>query len=78
MRRTQIILEDWQYENLKTISQEKGKSLSAVIREMVTTCIEEDTPRGTLDSICALGEDATGSGKDHDKLIYGNGNHSNG
>ncbi len=75
MRRTQISLEDWQYENLKTISQEKGKSLSAVIREMVTTCIEEDNPRGTLDSICALGEDASGYGRDHDKLIYENGSH---
>ena len=69
MRRTQIILEDWQYENLKTISQEKGKSISAVVREMVTTCIEEGSPRATLDSICALGEDPTGYGKDHDKLL---------
>jgi hypothetical protein len=73
MRRTQIILEDWQYENLKTISQENGKSISAVIREMVTTCIEDASPRSTLDSICALGEDPTGYGKDHDKLIYGKG-----
>lgn len=73
MRRTQISLEDWQYENLKTISQEKGKSLSAVIREMVTTCIEESSPPATLDSICALGEDPTGYGKDHDKLLYGTG-----
>lgn len=73
MRRTQISLEDWQYENLKTISQEKGKSISAVIRDMVTICIEEGSPRATLGSICALGEDTTGYGKDHDKLLYGKG-----
>jgi hypothetical protein len=73
MRRTQISLEDWQYENLKTISQENGKSLSAVIREMVTSCIEESSPPATLDSICALGEDPTGYGKDHDKLLYNRG-----
>ena len=71
MHRTQIILEDWQYENLKAISQEKGMSISAVIREMVTVFIGENSPRATLDSICALGEDPTGYGKDHDKLLYG-------
>ena len=73
MHRTQIILEDWQYENLKIISQEKGMSISAVIREMVTGFIGENSPRSALDSICALGEDPAGYGKDHDKLLYGKG-----
>ncbi len=60
MRRTQIILEDWQYEYLKTISQENGKSISAVIREMITTCIEEGSQRATLYSICAEIRQVTG------------------
>ena len=71
MHRTQIILEDWQYENLKTISQEKGMSISAVVREMVSHYISENSSQISLDSICALGEDTTGYGKDHDKLLYG-------
>ena len=69
MHKIQILLEEWQYENLKIISQEKGMSISAVIREIVTDFIGENSPRTALDSICAFGEDSAGCGKDHDKLL---------
>ena len=71
MHRTQLIIEDWQYEYLKTISEEKGKSISEVVREMITAFVDNDTPGEPLSAICALGEDDGGYGRDHDRLLYG-------
>ena len=78
MHRTQILLEDWQYENLKSISQEKGMSISAVVRDMITIYIDKSNPQVSLESICAIGEDPTGYGKNHDTLLYGKVNVDNG
>ena len=71
MHRTQVIIEQWQYEYLKSASEEKGKSISELIREMITSSIDKDSPSGSLSLICGLGEDHDGFGKDHDKLLYG-------
>lgn len=71
MHRTQVIIEKWQYEYLKNTSEEKGKSISELIREMITSSIDKDSPGGSLNSICGLGEDYDGYGRDHDKLLYG-------
>ena len=78
MHRTQILLEDWQYENLKIISQETGKSISAVIRDMITMYTDKNNPGAVLENICAIGEDPTGYGKDHDTLLYGRDSVENG
>lgn len=40
MHRTQPIIEDWQYEYLKSISEKKGKSLSEIVKEIITAFIE--------------------------------------
>lgn len=70
MHRTQLIIEDWQYEYLKDISEEKGKSLSAIVREMISGFIEKEVSGSNLSSICGIGEDEEGCGKDHNKLLY--------
>ena len=71
MHRTQVIIEKWQYEYLKGVSEEKGKSISELIRELITDSIDKDTPNEPLSAICGLGEDHNGRGRDHDKLLYG-------
>ena len=71
MHRTQVIIEEWQYEYLKNASEEKGKSISELIREMITSSINRETPPEPLSAICGLGEDPDGRGKDHDHLLYG-------
>jgi hypothetical protein len=73
MHRTQLIIEDWQYEYLKSVSEEQGKSLSEIVREIITAFIEEGTSGESLSAICGLGEDHQGFGKHHDRLLYGKG-----
>lgn len=72
--RTQISLEDWQYQILLDLSRKTRKSLSALIREMIT---EKFAPAGVAEndpvySIVGIG----GSGRkhtarDHDAVLYG-------
>ena len=38
---------------------------------MITGYIDKSNPQASLESICAIGEDPTGYGKDHDTLLYG-------
>jgi len=71
MHRTQLIIEEWQHEYLKSISEEKGKSISEIVREMITAFVEENTLGEPLSAICGLGEDNEGCGRDHDRLLYG-------
>jgi predicted DNA-binding protein len=35
MKRAQILLEEWQYDTLKALSEKRGESLSHVVREAV-------------------------------------------
>lgn len=74
--RTQISLDDWQYQMLLDLSRKTRKSLSALIREMIT---EKLAPKGgvvaendPLYSIIGIG----GSGhrdtaRTHDTVLYG-------
>ncbi len=71
MHRTQVIIEEWQYGYLKNLSEEKGKSISEILREMITSSINKDARDEPLSAICGLGEDSNGRGRDHDKLLYG-------
>lgn len=71
MHRTQVLIEDWQYEHLKTISLQKGKSISAVLREIISALVDRDASTESLSAICGLGEDRDGTGRDHDRLLYG-------
>jgi len=55
MHRTQIIIEDWQYEHLRIMAEENGKS---------------ENSGGSLDVLCGLGEDHEAAGEDHDRFFY--------
>lgn len=73
MHRTQILLDPWQYEQLKAAAEREGRSISSLVREAVTQFLK-GSPRKTttrLAEISGLGSDPGSRGRDHDEVIYG-------
>jgi hypothetical protein len=48
MIKTQIQLEDWQYEALKRASRSSSRSMSDFVREGVSLILKKNTPHATL------------------------------
>ena len=72
MHRTQILLDDWQYEMLKTMAEREGSSLSSLIRDAVTAFLgRKARPTTRLAEITGIGDDAAVAGRDHDDVLYG-------
>ena len=76
MHRTQILLDDWQYERLKSVAEREGASIGSLVREAVTRYLDEtrgskkrDTTR--LCDIAGIGRDPESTGRDHDDVLYG-------
>jgi hypothetical protein len=73
--RTQISLDDWQYESLKARAEREDRSLSDVIREAVTEYLVDETSgrvsRRKLSDIRGIASDPGISGEDHDRVLYG-------
>lgn len=71
MRRIQLLLEQWQYEALRTRAQREGRSVSHLVREIVTRSLAPALGRRRLGGIEGVGEDAANYGRDHDRFLYG-------
>jgi hypothetical protein len=73
MHRTQLNLEDWQYQALNARSDREGRSVSDLVREAVAEYLveEEVEPGGRLADLKGLGNDPGGAGRDHDRLLLG-------
>jgi len=73
MHRTQILLEEWQYEALRARAKREGRSLSSVIREILGATLNSQRPghQRRLSEIQGIGEDPDTYGEDHDKYLYG-------
>jgi len=69
MHRTQILLEEKQYEFLKKLSKEKAKSISQVLREIIESYSKKSNIY-SFSSIAGIAEDSEAYGKDHDKWLY--------
>jgi hypothetical protein len=73
--RTQISLDDWQYQVLLDLSRKTKKSLSALIREMLTeklapkAGVAENDPIYSIVGIGGSGQKHTA--RDHDDVLYG-------
>ena len=73
--RTQISLDDWQYQLLLDLSRKTRKSLSALIREMITEKfapkprVAEDDPVYSIVGIAGSGQKYTA--RDNDAVLYG-------
>lgn len=72
MHRTQILLEDWQYQALRARAQSEDRSLSELVREIIGRALEApQQQKSRLQRIEGIGEDASAYGKDHDRFLYG-------
>lgn len=72
MHRTQVLLEDWQYEALKQQAERQQKSLSSLLRETLNnTLLPRSRRKRTFRDLEGIGKDSAFSGRDHDEAIYG-------
>jgi len=71
--RTQLILEEWQYDGIRAIAESVGLSLSSVVREAVSEYLShrDAAADSSLEELRGLGHDAGFSGADHDGVLYG-------
>lgn len=73
--RTQISLEDWQYQMLRDLSRKTHKSLSAIIRDLVVEKFTKTPSDRRSDSLYGIVGLATGDGasvaREHDDYLYG-------
>lgn len=78
MHRTQLLLENWQYEALKTRARREGKTLSQWVRQLLHAALAPKSKSGRTKkskgiwAICGIAHDPSGfSGEDHDRILYG-------
>ena len=73
--RTQISLDDWQYQVLLDLSRKTKKSLSALIREMITEKLAPKAGVAENDPIYSIvgigGSGVKHTARDHDAVLYG-------
>ena len=71
MHRTQILLEEWQYEALRARAARDGVSLSRLVRDLVSAALAPArSSGGRLGEIEGVGEDAGANGEDHNDVLY--------
>ncbi len=73
--RTQISLDDWQYQMIVEISKKTKKSISAIIRELLSEKLLVHAANKDKDPISKLIGIGKGDGspvaREHDKYLYG-------
>ncbi len=71
MHRTQILLDDWQYEVLKSRSEREGRSLSSLVREILEDGLgKKSRSRDPLERIEGVADEAADYGRRHDEPLY--------
>ncbi len=73
--RTQISLEEWQYHALSEMSRKTKKSLSSIIRELLSEKFLEKAVKAENDPIFGIIGIGAGDGspvaREHDNVLYG-------
>jgi hypothetical protein len=69
MHRTQLMLEDWQYDALRSRAERRAISISELVREILTAHLDAKEPSG-LYKIEGIGSDGS-SAREHDAFLYG-------
>lgn len=75
MHRTQVLLEEQQYSILHNRAQREGKSLGALIRELLDVGLRasqraEGKPGQVLSSLKGLIDDPDFDAREHDRVVY--------
>lgn len=73
MHRTQLLLETWQHEALKAVAEQQGRSISAVVREILSRHLNARRRRAKrgLQDLEGIVDDRDATGRDHDRFLYG-------
>ena len=71
MHRAQVILEEWQYEALRSLSERSGRSVSDLLREILTKHLSPPPAKKGLKSIEGIVSDDSVRGAAHDEVLYG-------
>jgi hypothetical protein len=71
MHRTQILLDEEQYQMMKTLAERDGCSLSRLVRDAVAAYLgRRAKPSTRLAEIAGIGDDPDTRGRDHDDILY--------
>jgi plasmid stability protein len=72
MHKAHVFLEDWQYEALQALATQKHRSISALVREMLTShlAVHPETARQRLAAMEGIGADTSTTGQGHDTVLY--------
>jgi plasmid stability protein len=77
MHRSQLNLEDWQYDALRARGEREGRSLSDLVREAVAEYLVGEPkapgPAPRLRSLAGIGDDPEASGREHDRFLHRSG-----
>lgn len=71
--RTQILLEEWQYQGLREMARQVGTNLSALVRQWVTEKMQQRS-RGNRKGLLALAgkiKDKPDVARKHDRYLAG-------
>ena len=73
MHKTHVLLENWQYEALQALAVQEQRSISALVREMLTSHLAAhlQTARQRLAAMEGIGADTHATGQEHDTFLYG-------
>lgn len=72
MHRTQIIIEDWQYQALRARAEKENRSISDLVRDILRQALAQPPhSKGRLEEIEGVGEDSASYGRAHDRFLYG-------
>jgi hypothetical protein len=73
LHRTQILLEPWQYDALRSAAEREGRSISNIVRGILTEALRTpDRPSGSwIREVAGIASDGNTSGQDHDDYLYG-------
>ena len=70
MIRSQILLEEWHYRELKKLAARENTSLSAAVRHLLAKLLKSDPAEKERLKIVGMIKSAPTSARDHDKYIY--------
>ena len=71
LQRTQVLLEPWQHAKLKTLADEQGRSMSEVVRDMVTAGLEKTpTKKKGIMAIVGIVSGGPLTNQEMDDIIY--------
>jgi hypothetical protein len=73
MTRTQLMLEPWQMDALRSEAERKGESISALVREILSKHLTRKRAgrKRRLADLAGAFSGPPESGKDHDRHLYG-------